>query len=57
MNKALADLSIPGTTIVRTKEDALRVIEILKQYPDRVHAWDTETIGINAKEESPVGNG
>ena len=57
VNRELADLSIPGTTIVRTKEDARRVIDILKQYPDRVHAWDTETIGINAKEESPVGNG
>ena len=22
-----------------------------------MHAWDTETIGINAKEETPVGNG
>lgn len=26
-------------------------------YQDRVHAWDTETIGINAKDESPVGKG
>ena len=25
--------------------------------PDRVHAWDTETINIDAKEQSPVGNG
>lgn len=25
--------------------------------PDRVHAWDTETIEIDAKEQSPVGNG
>ena len=53
----MAKLNLPGTTIVRTVEEAKRVIEILKQYPDRVHAWDTETIGINAKEESPVGNG
>ena len=22
-----------------------------------MHAWDTETIGINAKEQTPVGNG
>ena len=27
------------------------------KYPDRVHAWDTETINIDPKEESPVGNG
>ena len=53
----MAKLNIPGTTIVRTREDARRVVEILRQYPDRVCAWDTETIGINAKEESPVGNG
>lgn len=33
------------------------MVEILRRYPERVHAWDTETIGINAKEESPVGNG
>jgi len=33
------------------------VVEILKKYPERVHAWDTETIGINAKEDSPVGMG
>ena len=57
INRALAELDLPGTTIVRTVQDAQRVIEILKNYPDRVHAWDTETIGINAKEESPVGNG
>ena len=25
--------------------------------PNRIHAWDTETIGINVKEDSPVGNG
>ena len=29
-NKALAELSVPGTTIVRTQEEARRVIEILK---------------------------
>ena len=32
-------------------------MNILRQYPDRVHAWDTETIKINPKEDSPVGNG
>lgn len=33
------------------------MIEILLQHGDRVHAWDTETIGIDAKEQTPVGNG
>ena len=46
-----------GTTIVRTREHAKRVVEILKSVPDRIHAWDTETIGIDAKNESPVGKG
>lgn len=27
------------------------------KHGDRVHAWDTETIDIDAKLESPVGNG
>lgn len=48
---------IEGTTIVRNREDARRVIDILKSFPERVHAWDTETINIDAKEESPVGHG
>ena len=50
-------MKIEGTTIVRTVEDAQRVVEILKGLPDRIHAWDTETINIDAKEQSPVGNG
>ena len=53
----MSQLNLPGTTIVRTKEQAQKVIHILRQFPDRVHAWDTETIDINAKEETPVGNG
>jgi DNA polymerase-1 len=53
----MKNLELPGTTIVRTREDAKRVIEVLKRYPERVHAWDTETIGIDAKLESPVGKG
>ena len=32
-------------------------MKILYKYPDRVHAWDTETININPKEDSPVGHG
>ena len=56
-NVALKDLNLGGTTIVRSLEQAQKVIEILRSYPDRVHAWDTETININVKEESPVGRG
>lgn len=50
INEAVKQLKIDGTTIVRTKEDARRVIEILRTVPDRIHAWDTETIHIDAKE-------
>ena len=57
VNEALRQLKIEGTTIVRTRADARRVVKILKSFPDRIHAWDTETIEIDAKEQSPVGNG
>lgn len=50
INEALKNLKIEGTTIIRTRQDAKRVIEILKSVPERVHAWDTETINIDAKE-------
>lgn len=46
-----------GITMVSTKSEALSIVEKLYKYPDRVHAWDTETINVNIKEESPVGNG
>jgi hypothetical protein len=57
VNEAMKNLKLPGTTIVRTVEDARRVVAILYKYGDRVHAWDTETINIDAKEETPVGHG
>jgi DNA polymerase I len=57
VNTAMKELNIEGTTIVRTKEQARQVVQILMKYPGRVHAWDTETINIDPKEESPVGNG
>ena len=50
INEALKNLKIEGTTIIRTRKDAKKVIEILKSVPERVHAWDTETINIDAKE-------
>lgn len=50
VNEAIKNMFIEGTTIIRNREDAKRVVEILKTLPDRVHAWDTETIHIDAKE-------
>ncbi len=50
INEAMKNLRIEGTTIVRSRDEAKRVIEILKSVPDRIHAWDTETINIDAKE-------
>ena len=46
-----------GISIIKTRSEALKVVETLYKYKDRVHAWDTETTGVNIKEESPVGNG
>ena len=46
-----------GTTLVRTREQARQVLSILEQFKDRIHAWDTETVGIDPKVESPVGHG
>lgn len=54
---AVAKSGIPGVTIIRDEKEARRVIEILKTLKDRVHAWDTETIDLEVKEESPVGKG
>lgn len=53
--KSLKDM--PSITIVRDKPHAKRVIEILKSLKNRFVAWDTETLGIDPKEQSPVGNG
>ena len=46
-----------GTTVIRTKKEAKRVIGILYGLKDRIHAWDTETVGIDVKIDSPVGHG
>lgn len=56
-NEALKDIKIPGVTIVRDEKGALEILEILKEYNEFPHAWDTETIDLEIKEESPVGNG
>jgi len=68
-NTALNSLNIPGVTIANTKEKALKALDVLYSLSDRLvsmntsylpirpHAWDTETIDIEAKEEGPVGKG
>lgn len=56
-NIAMKNLQLEGTTIVRNIKDARRALEVLQKYPQRVAAWDTETIGIDPKIESPVGKG
>jgi|LakMenEpi03Aug12_release.lakeMendotaPanAssembly.Ray.scaffolds.fasta_scaffold6220143_1 hypothetical protein len=35
-NPALQNLSIPGVTIVRDRKSAMKVIDILTKYPDRL---------------------
>lgn len=58
-NEALADkMNWPkGVTVVRDKASAKKALEVLRSLKDRVHAWDTETVDLEVKEKSPVGNG
>jgi len=56
-NAAFEGLRVPGVTIVRTRDQAKYALEKLYKHTDRIHAWDTETIGLDAKTESPVGTG
>ena len=52
------DEQVEGVTVVRTKEHALEVLEILQQAdPSVFHACDTEVMAIDLKREGPVGNG
>lgn len=53
----MKNLFIPGITIVRTKNQAEKAVEILYKFKNKIAAWDTETIFIDAKSESPVGRG
>ena len=50
-------INMPSVTMITNKEEATKAVEILMVHKNRFHAWDTETTGINPKEESPVGNG
>lgn len=52
-----AQLTLPGTTIVRDRDHAQQVLEALMQSPEVVHACDTEVADIDVASQSPVGNG
>lgn len=55
INYSMKYLKIPTVTIVRDKEHAKHVVNILKSHKDRFHAWDTETTEIDIKkDQSPV---
>jgi DNA polymerase-1 len=50
-------IDLPSVTIVRDIQHAKRCVEILKNAGNRFHAWDTETVGIDPKLNSPVTHG
>ena len=51
-------MKVPKATIVRTKEQARKVMEVLMNAdPSILHACDTEVMDINLKEVGPIGNG
>ena len=56
-NEMMQKINIPGITIVRSKEDAIQAVKILKEHGNHICAWDTETTGVDPKSESPVGKG
>ncbi|CAD8076713.1 unnamed protein product [Paramecium primaurelia] len=57
-NKTIEDIKEqPGVTIVKNINDAKRVIDILNKYKKQPHAWDTETIDIDVKSETPINRG
>ena len=48
----------PGTTVVRTPEEAKRAVDVLRSLPsDTFHACDTECVDLKLDSQSPVGNG
>ena len=58
VNHAMQKLPpIPSVSIIRTKEQAKHVVNILKKLKTRFHAWDTETIDVDPKIQSPVNHG
>lgn len=54
----LSQANLDGICAVRTKEEALRVLDIIYSAPEgTVFACDTEVAHIDATKESPVGKG
>ena len=49
--------NIQGVTIVRDKESAMRALDTLYKYSDRVVSWDTEVVDIDIKNFTPVSSG
>lgn len=50
--------SIENVTIVRSVQDAEKIVSIVKNLPsDTIHAWDTEAVDIDLDNQGPVGNG
>jgi len=40
-----------------SREQVHTLLQVLQMNRDRIHCWDTETVDIEVKEESVVGNG
>ena len=54
----VSDIKVPKATIVRTKEQARKVMKVLMNADVSIlHACDTEVMDIDLKEVGPVGNG
>lgn len=54
----VSDIKVPGVTIVRTREQAEKVLEVLQAADtDLFHACDTEVMAIDLTSVGPVGNG
>lgn len=54
----VSDITFPKATIVRTSEQARKVMEVLMNAdPSIFHACDTEVMDVALKEVGPVGNG
>lgn len=52
------DFPVDGVSVVRTKEEARKVMEVLMNAdPTVLHACDTEVMSIELKNVGPVGNG
>ena len=52
------DFPVEGVSVVRTKEEARKVMEVLMNAdPTVLHACDTEVMSIELKNVGPVGNG